>query len=44
MKLAVDDVLEGLLVQVVGFKFIFYRLEIEQYHWKIHWKIMMIDW
>ena len=27
---------------VVGFKFLCYKIEIDKYYWKIHWKIMMI--
>ena len=35
-----NDVLEVLLV--VGFKFLFYKIEKDKYYWKIHSKIKMI--
>ena len=40
VELHLDDILEVLLV--VGFKFIFYKIEIDKYYWKIYWKITMI--
>ena len=42
IELHLDDVLKVLLV--VGFKFIFYKIEIDKYYfWKIHSKITMIS-
>ena len=29
---------------MVGFKFIFYKIEIDKYYWKIHSKITMISY
>ena len=42
IELHLDDVRRVLLV--VGFKFIFYKIEIDKYYfWKIHSKITMIS-
>jgi len=41
-KKFLNDVLKVLLA--VGFKFIFYKIEIDKYYWKIHSKIMMITY
>ena len=34
LELHLDDVLKVLLV--VGFKLVFYKIEIDKYYWKIH--------
>ena len=42
VKLHIDDVLE--VLRVVGFEYLFYKIELDKYYWKIHSKITIIGY